>query len=86
MHQAILRGDKEMLIQCDIDSNTINEYVDEENTLLMKAVMEKSEELVKILLEKRADPNVCSKNGKSPLMVAAEMVKTWKFAPRLKIY
>ena len=42
----------------------------------MKAVMEKSEELVKILLEKRADPNVCSKNGKSPLMVAAEMVKT----------
>lgn len=76
VHQSILREDKQTLIQCSIDHDQVNTYVDGEHTLLMKAVLDCSpnvaHEFVKILIEKKADPNKVSKDGRTPLMVAVE--------------
>ena len=76
--QAMMREDDDTLIRCEISSDKINLHVDND-TLLMKAVVLKSLTAAQILLEKNADPNVVSKlgprHGKSPLMVATEMVR-----------
>lgn len=72
------------LIKCDIPPNMINEYVDGEDTLLMKAVMECHPKMVKILLEKGSNPNMCSKNGKTPLMMAVELVSNFSVFDRAK--
>ena len=72
----MMREDDDTLIRCEIPSDKINTHVDND-TLLMKAVVLKSVTAAQILLEKKADPNMASnlgpRNGKSPLMVAAEM-------------
>lgn len=75
VNQCICAGDKEALIECKIGANMINEYVDGEDTLLMKAVMECAPDMVRILMEKGADPNCSSRNGKTPLMTAVELVR-----------
>ena len=74
IHQAIVVGDTMTVIQSKIDRDDINSYVDDMDTLLMKAVMECSPDMVRIILEKSADPNTPSKNGKTPLMMAVELV------------
>ncbi|XP_057307140.1 M-phase phosphoprotein 8-like [Hydractinia symbiolongicarpus] len=68
--QAILQGDYTTVIQCRMASNMIDQYVSEEETLLMKAVRECAPDMVQILLEKKADPNKAKTNGVTPLMVA----------------
>ncbi|XP_047128714.1 M-phase phosphoprotein 8 isoform X1 [Hydra vulgaris] len=73
IHQAIVVGDAMTVIQSKISANEINNYVDDMDTLLMKAVMECSPDMVRIILEKSADPNTPSKNGKTPLMMAVEL-------------
>ncbi|XP_065649081.1 M-phase phosphoprotein 8 isoform X5 [Hydra vulgaris] len=73
IHQAIVVGDAITVIQSKISANEINNYVDDMDTLLMKAVMECSPDMVRIILEKSADPNTPSKNGKTPLMMAVEL-------------
>lgn len=74
----MLRGDIDSLIRCDIREDKINAFVDEQDTLLMKAVMLRNTSAAQILLEKKADPNKKSKHGprhgKTPLMFAVEMV------------
>lgn len=52
----------------------IDQYVSEEETLLMKAVRECAPDMVQILLEKKADPNKAKTNGVTPLMVAVRYV------------
>jgi Ankyrin repeat. len=74
VQQCICKGDEDSLIKCDIKAEMINEYVDSNDTLLMKAVMECAPSMVRIILEKGANPNVRSKNGKTPLMIAVELV------------
>ena len=72
--EFIRRGDETALTKSFIKPELINEYVDGEDSLLMKAVMECHPTLVRIVLEKGANPNVPSKNSKTPLIMAVELV------------
>merc|ERR1719494_1323083 len=73
VHAAILAGELSTVVEAYIPSNEIDELVDDNDTLLMKAVAECATDMVRVLLEKNADPNVMSRNGKTPLMYAVEL-------------
>ena len=75
INEYILKGEEQCLIQSFITPELINEYVDGEDTLLMKAVMECNPAMVRTILEKGANPNVPSINTKTPLHMAVELVR-----------
>ena len=75
INEYILKGEEQCLIQSFIKPELINEYVDGEDTLLMKAVMECNPAMVRTILEKGANPNVPSINTKTPLHMAVELVR-----------
>eukprot|EP00111_Clytia_hemisphaerica_P002878 TCONS_00008137-protein len=73
INEYILKGEEQCLIQSFIKAELINEYVDGQDTLLMKAVMECNPAMVRTILEKGANPNIPSINTKTPLHMAVEL-------------
>ena len=80
--QAINEGDIDSVIQLAQNTDLINRFESIEQppnsgsfmslTPLLLAVMRENPAIVRILLEKGADPNLRNEDGVSPLIVAAE--------------